>query len=218
MRILVAEFVQTEPATIGDFLRAGDGVRMAGEQPGHFFRRLKMPHDGSFAAIAEFVDGAALADAGQHILQDAPAGRVIQHVVGGDGRHAECRVRCRRWCAAGPRRWAGASMSGRHRHDRRNPLSGDGCLPRSGRCRGWRSGLPPPLPDPASAVRICPCRRGLSPRSAGGSGGNTPPGLSDRPAPTGRPPDPAGSRRSAGCPPPSPADAPARCRPGSSGR
>ena len=48
-----------------------------------------MAHRRSLAAVAEFVDGAAFADAGQHILQNMPAGRVIQHVVGGDGRDAE---------------------------------------------------------------------------------------------------------------------------------
>ena len=40
MRILVAQFVQTELATIGDLLRARDGVRVAGELADHFFWRL----------------------------------------------------------------------------------------------------------------------------------------------------------------------------------
>ena len=41
MRILVAEFVQTEPATIGDLLRAGDGVRDGGRTGGSFLLAIE---------------------------------------------------------------------------------------------------------------------------------------------------------------------------------
>ena len=42
----------------------------------------------ALAAEAGIVDGAALADAGQHILQNAALRHVIQHVAGDDGRDA----------------------------------------------------------------------------------------------------------------------------------
>ena len=35
-------------------------------------------------AIARFSDRAALANAGQHILEGAPLGQVVEHIVGGD--------------------------------------------------------------------------------------------------------------------------------------
>ena len=45
-----------------------------------------------FAPVAEFVDGDVVTDAGHHVLQDAAAWLVEQHVVGDDGAHAH---RCR---------------------------------------------------------------------------------------------------------------------------
>ena len=45
-----------------------------------------------FAAVAEFVDGDVVTDAGHDVLQDAAARLVEQHVVGDDGAHPH---RCR---------------------------------------------------------------------------------------------------------------------------
>ncbi len=58
---------------------------MAGEQAGHFLGRLKVTVGGVVAIMADLIDGAALADAGQHVGEHVPAGRVIQHIAGGDG-------------------------------------------------------------------------------------------------------------------------------------
>ena len=41
-----------------------------------------------FKALADGIDRGLLANAGQHILQGAPRGMVIQHLVGGQQRHA----------------------------------------------------------------------------------------------------------------------------------
>ncbi len=123
MRILIAEFVQAEFATISDLLRAGDSVRMAGKQAHHFFRRLKLPHSRSFAAIAEFVDGATFTNAGQHVLEDMSSWRMVQHVIGGNGRHAHRPGGIGNGAQAGRHRWGGASVSRRHRPGLQNPLS-----------------------------------------------------------------------------------------------
>ncbi len=82
---------------------------MPGEQARHFFGRLQMAIGEALAAKADLVDGAAFADAGQHILQHAPLRRVIEHVAGRDGRHARgagsgSASRCRRTASFGRRR------------------------------------------------------------------------------------------------------------------
>ena len=88
VRVLVAQFVQRETATIGDLHGAFDGAGMAGEQAGHFLGRFEVTVGGVVAIVADLIDGAALADAGQHVGEHVPAGRVIQHIAGGDGGNA----------------------------------------------------------------------------------------------------------------------------------
>ncbi len=58
---------------------------MAGEQTRHFLGRFQVTVGGMVAVVADLVDGAALADAGQHVGEDVTAGRVVQHIAGGDG-------------------------------------------------------------------------------------------------------------------------------------
>ena len=60
---------------------------VAPEQPHHFVLALEMAVDRAGAAIAGIVDGAALADAGDDVVQDATIRRVVEHVAGHHRRH-----------------------------------------------------------------------------------------------------------------------------------
>ena len=83
-RVLVAELVEAEAAGLGHLDRAGDGVRMAMEQPRHLVRALEVALGVGEQPEAGRIDGRARADAGEHVLQ-RPAGRGVGvHVVGGD--------------------------------------------------------------------------------------------------------------------------------------
>ena len=87
--ILVAQFVEREAAAFHDLPGARHRVRVLREQARHFLGRLQVAIDRAFPPEAGVVDGAAFADAGQHVLQDAALRRVVQHVAGGDGGHAD---------------------------------------------------------------------------------------------------------------------------------
>ena len=87
VRVLVAQFAQAEAAALGDLLRAGDGVRVGHEQARHLLGRLQVAFWRARAAETGIVDGAAFADAGDHVVQDPPARVVVEHVVGGHRRH-----------------------------------------------------------------------------------------------------------------------------------
>jgi hypothetical protein len=52
----------------------------------HLLGRLQVPVGVAFAAKAELVDGAAMTDTGQDVLQQASPGMVEEDVVGDDGR------------------------------------------------------------------------------------------------------------------------------------
>ena len=84
--ILVAQLGQAEAAAAGDLQRAGHGVGVAGEQPRHLGRRLEVAVGEALAPEPGRVDGAALADAGEHVLEDAALRRVVEHVAGGNRR------------------------------------------------------------------------------------------------------------------------------------
>ena len=109
VRILVAQLVEGEPAPVGDFLRARDGVRVAARTAEPFPRGVSGGGRRSARGGTGLVDGAAFADAGQHVLQDAAARGVIQHIAGSDGGRP-CRARefgnasCRRTASLGRRR------------------------------------------------------------------------------------------------------------------
>ena len=58
------------------------------EKPGHFAGAFQMALGVAGKAEACFVDGAGVADAGEHILKAAAGGVVVEHIVGGDEGHA----------------------------------------------------------------------------------------------------------------------------------
>ncbi len=91
---------------------AGDGVGVAGEEAGHLVGGLEVAVAAALAAVAGVVDGAALADAGHHVLQDAAAGVVVQHVAGGDQGHAGGVAELLRGGAGARRRRAPADGAG----------------------------------------------------------------------------------------------------------
>ena len=68
VRILVAQLGQAEGAAARDLQRARQRVGMARVQPRHLGRRLQVPVRKALAAEPGVVDGAALADAGDHVL------------------------------------------------------------------------------------------------------------------------------------------------------
>ena len=86
--VLIAQVGEVEAAPAGEFDGAGDGVRVAGEQPGHVLGRLQVPVGVALPPEPGGIDGAAFPDAGHHVLQDAPLRMVEQHVAGGDERGA----------------------------------------------------------------------------------------------------------------------------------
>ena len=84
--ILVAQLVEAEPAALDDFEAALDRALMATEKPRHLLRRFQMALGIGGEAIAGFLDRAAFADAGQHVLQRTPLRYVVEHIVGCDER------------------------------------------------------------------------------------------------------------------------------------
>ena len=73
--------------------RLFDRVRHLAKQPRHLGGRLEIALGIGGEPPAGLVDGQMLADAGEHVLQFAPVGVVIEHVVDGDQRHAGLRAR-----------------------------------------------------------------------------------------------------------------------------
>ena len=68
--IFVAKLIEGEATGFGDLDGAGKCLFVAFEQARHFFRRFQMPLGIRFELKTGFVDGAFLADAGEHVLQD----------------------------------------------------------------------------------------------------------------------------------------------------
>ena len=83
-RVFVAQLVEREAAGIGQPRGILQGLWPVPEQALHFLRRFQVPFGIGEQAKAGFLDGHMLADAGHHILQRPPLGRVIEHVIGGD--------------------------------------------------------------------------------------------------------------------------------------
>ncbi len=86
--ILVFELIKRKIDAAGKPHGFRDRFRHIAKQPRHFMRGLEMAFRIGFKALADGVDRGLLANAGQHILQGAPCGMVIQHLVGGQERHA----------------------------------------------------------------------------------------------------------------------------------
>ncbi len=86
--IFVGQLFEVEIAAASEFGRVRDRLGIDGEEAGHLFGAFEVALGVAGEAKACFADGAGVADAGQHILQAAAGGVVIEHVVGGDERHA----------------------------------------------------------------------------------------------------------------------------------
>ena len=99
--IFVFQLIEGEGAGVGDLDGAGERILMAGEQPRHFLRRLQVPLGIGFELQACVMDGAFLADAGEHVLQGPAMGGVIEHCAGGDEGSAHARRELRKRFDAG---------------------------------------------------------------------------------------------------------------------
>ena len=79
--VFVTQFIQGKAAAFSQFCRAGHGIRVSGEQAGHFRRGFQMPFGIGGEAKASPSQSAMFPDTAQHILQGPPAGTVIMHIV-----------------------------------------------------------------------------------------------------------------------------------------
>jgi hypothetical protein len=86
VRILVAQLVEAERATLGDLHRAGDSFGDGGVAAGDLVERPQVALGVGEETRARLGQRALRADARQHVLQVAPLGNVVVHVVGGDER------------------------------------------------------------------------------------------------------------------------------------
>ncbi len=86
--VFVFQIVQREAAGLDHFYGPRQGGLMALEQPGHFVGGLEEALGVGLQPPAGLVDGATLADTGQHVLQPPAFGRVIEHRAGGDHRRS----------------------------------------------------------------------------------------------------------------------------------
>jgi len=88
IRVFVLQLREVEADPVGDLQRPLQGARPAGEQARHLGGRLEMPLGVGFQPKTRLLDRTALADAGEHVLQGPPFGRVVEDIVGGDHRRA----------------------------------------------------------------------------------------------------------------------------------
>jgi hypothetical protein len=88
VRIFVAQLVEAEGAAAGDLQAARQGLGMVAEEVRHLGGRLQMALGVGLQAEARLVDGAARADAGEHVEQHLAPGPVHARVVGGQQRRA----------------------------------------------------------------------------------------------------------------------------------
>ena len=79
--VLVLQVRQPKRTAVGNFDRAAQGGRMAVEQPRHLGPRFQATLAIGQPVFADIVDGAAHAQAGQHIGQGAAGGAVHQHIA-----------------------------------------------------------------------------------------------------------------------------------------
>ena len=82
--VFVAQLRQVEADAAGDFQAALDGGGETGEQAGYLGRGLESPLGVGLQPKPCLMDRAALADAGQDVLQGPPAGVVVEHLAHGD--------------------------------------------------------------------------------------------------------------------------------------
>ena len=86
--VLVAQLSEREAAAFGDLHRIGQGTGMIAEEGGHLRGGLEMAFRVGREAPSGGVDGAALADAGEQVVEPAPLRDVLVHVAGRDHGHA----------------------------------------------------------------------------------------------------------------------------------
>ncbi|HEX9660200.1 MAG TPA: hypothetical protein VGA18_07855 [Rhodothermales bacterium] len=86
--ILVAQLVEAEAAAIGDLDGAGQGVGVIDEQALHVIDGLEVAFGVGEEGLAGLGEGAAVADAGENVLEEAALWDVVVSVVGCDQRHA----------------------------------------------------------------------------------------------------------------------------------
>ena len=86
--IAVFQFVERKCDAAGKAKRLGDRIGMIAKQPDHFRCRFQMPLGVGLQQAARGFNGRLLADAGDDILQHPALADVVQHVVGGEQRHA----------------------------------------------------------------------------------------------------------------------------------
>ena len=173
-RILVLQLVQAEPCPRHDLEAAGDGFGIGFVQARDLVRRFKLAVAKPFALEPGRVDGDAFADAGHHVLQDAPLRHVVQHVAGDHGRDAS-RLRAVGQ-GAQPHRVAGSPAQGQRKiatvtkgRVQAGKVGGLGVLRRQQDGEqpvGLRGEVVPaerarPLPGPALAQRQQPAQPGV---------------------------------------------------------
>ena len=106
--VVVADLIERKFDAPGEADRLCNCVGRIAEQRRHFARGFQMPLGIGFEKTTGFVERPVLADAGDDVLQWAPLGRMIEHVVGGQ----ECDARFARDL---PRACAGAAGRRRDR-------------------------------------------------------------------------------------------------------
>ncbi len=90
--ILVLELVERKADAAGKAHRLRDRLRQIAEQARHFVRRLEIAVGIGLEPPADGVNRRLLADTGQHVLQPAAGGMVVQHLIGRQQRDF-CRAR-----------------------------------------------------------------------------------------------------------------------------
>ncbi len=89
--IAVFQFVQRKADAAGEPQRLGDRIGIIAKQPDHLGSRFQMPLGVGLQQAARFFNGRLLADAADDILQHPAFAVVVQHIIGGKQRHADCR-------------------------------------------------------------------------------------------------------------------------------
>ena len=85
-RIAMLEFVEAEGEAVEEADRLGDRIRRIGEQPRHFVRGFEMALGIGLREKARGLERGCLADAGEHVGERAPLGRMHERVIGRDQR------------------------------------------------------------------------------------------------------------------------------------
>jgi hypothetical protein len=87
VRILVFELVERKADAAGKAHGLRDRLGQVAEQPCHFAGRLQIAIGIGLEPAADRVNRGLLADTGQHVLQPAAGGMVVQHLVGREQRN-----------------------------------------------------------------------------------------------------------------------------------